>query len=68
MKLITPGVFDLVKAVGDGSFKAGNQTVQVGLAPFHDNASKVPDAAKTRLTEIDAGLKNGTIRTNVTLP
>ena len=68
MKLITPGVFDLVKAVGDTSFKAGNQTGQVGLAPFHDNASKVPDAAKARLTEIDAGLKSGTIRTNVTLP
>jgi basic membrane protein A len=68
MKLITPGVFDLVKTVSDGAFKAGNQTGQVGLAPFHDNASRVPDAAKTRLTEIDAGLKNGTIRTNVTLP
>ena len=37
MKLITPGVFDLVKAVHDGTFKGGNQTGQVGLAPFHDN-------------------------------
>jgi basic membrane protein A len=68
MKLITPGVFDLVKAVSDGSFKGGNQTGQVGLAPFHDNASKVPDPVKARLIEIDAGLKSGTIRTNVTLP
>lgn len=68
MKLITPGVFDLVKAVSDGTFKGGNTTGLVGLAPFHDNASKVPDAAQTRLKEIDAGLKNGTIRTNVTLP
>ncbi len=68
MKLITPGVFDLVKAAGDNTFKGGNQVGQVGLAPFHDNASKVPDAAQTRLKEIDAGLKNGTIRTNVTLP
>ena len=68
MKLITPGVFDLIKAVSDNSFKGGNQVGQVGLAPFHDNASKVPDAAQTRLKEIDAGLKNGTIRTGVTLP
>jgi basic membrane protein A len=68
MKLITPGVFDLVKAVSANTFKAGNQTGQVGLAPFHDNASKVPDAAKARLIEIDAGLKSGTIRTNVVLP
>lgn len=68
MKLITPGVYDLIKAVGDSSFRGGNQTGLVGLAPFHDNASKAPDVVKTRLTEIDAGLKNGTIRTGVTLP
>jgi len=68
MKLITPGVFDLIKTLGDGSFKGGNQTGQVGLAPFHDNDAKVPAAAKTRLQEIDAGLKNGSIRTGVTLP
>jgi basic membrane protein A len=68
MKLITPGVFDLVRALGEGTFKSGNQTGQVGLAPFHDNDAKVPAAAKTRLQEIDAGLKNGSIRTGVTLP
>ncbi|MGE3269105.1 MAG: BMP family ABC transporter substrate-binding protein [Chloroflexota bacterium] len=68
MKLITPGVFELVKAAGGGSFKSGNFTGQVGLAPFHDNASKVPEAAKAKLAEIDAGLKNGSIRTGVTLP
>ncbi|MCC7367941.1 MAG: BMP family ABC transporter substrate-binding protein [Chloroflexi bacterium] len=68
MKLITPGVFDLVKSVQDGTFKSGNQTGQVGLAPFHDNASKVPDAAQARLKEIDAGLKSGAVRTGVTLP
>lgn len=68
MKLITPGVFDLVKTVADGSFKGGNQTGQVGLAPFHANESKVPADAKQRLQQIDAGLKDGSIKTNVTLP
>jgi basic membrane protein A len=68
MKLITPGVFDLIKSTGEGAFKSGNQTGQVGLAPFHDHDAKVPAAVKTRLQEIDAGLKSGTIRTNVTLP
>ena len=68
MKLITPGVFDLVKTIGDGTFKPGNQTGLVGLAPFHDNDSKVPTDAKAKLQEIDTGLKNGTIKTNVTLP
>ena len=57
MKLITPGVFDLIKATGEGAFKGGNQIGQVGLAPFHDNDSKVPAAAKERLQQIDAGLE-----------
>jgi basic membrane protein A len=68
MKLITPGVFDLVKSIADGTYKGGNQTGQVGLAPFHDNDAKVPADVKQRLQEIDAGLKSGAIRTNVVLP
>jgi basic membrane protein A and related proteins len=68
MKLITPGVFELIKATGEGGFKAGNQVGQVGLAPFHDNDAKVPATVKARLQEIDAGLKSGSIRTGVTLP
>ena len=68
MKLITPGVFSLIAAVNDGTFKGGNQLGEVGLAPFHDNASKVPDSAKGRLQEIDRGLKAGVIRTGVVVP
>src|SRR5262249_16313417 len=34
MKLITPGVFDIVKAIKDSKFKGGNVTGQVGLAPY----------------------------------
>jgi basic membrane protein A len=68
VKLITPGVFGLIADVNNGKFKGGNQMGQVGLAPFHDNESKVPDAAKGRLAEIDRDLKAGTVRTNVVLP
>jgi basic membrane protein A len=68
MKLISPGVFNLIKSVSEGTFKGGNQLGEVGLAPFHDNASKVPDSAKARLEEIDRGLKAGTIRTGVIVP
>src|SRR5207244_2703407 len=46
MKLIVPGVFNLVKNVKDGSFKGGNVTGDVGLAPYHDLDSKVPDSVK----------------------
>jgi basic membrane protein A len=63
MKLITPGVFDLIKTHVDGSFPAGNFTGQVGLAPFHDFDSQVSSEIKDRLAEIDAGLKDGSIET-----
>ncbi|MCB9423213.1 MAG: BMP family ABC transporter substrate-binding protein [Ardenticatenaceae bacterium] len=63
MKLITPGVFDLVKASVDGNFPAGNFTGGVGLAPFHDLDSKVSAEIKAKLDEIDAGLQDGSIET-----
>lgn len=63
MKLITPGVFDLISAANDGSFPAGNFFGQVGLAPFHDFDAQVPQDVKDRLAEIDAGLQDGSLST-----
>jgi len=63
MKLITPGVFDLAKASKDGAFPGGNFFGAVGLAPFHDFDSKIPQAVKDKLKEIDAGLSDGSIKT-----
>jgi basic membrane protein A len=63
MKLITPGVFDLVKMSKDGSFPGGNFFGDVGLAPFHDHESAVPQDVKDKLEEIDAGLRDGSIST-----
>ncbi|MBA2450099.1 MAG: BMP family ABC transporter substrate-binding protein, partial [Chloroflexi bacterium] len=68
MKLIQPGVFNLVKAVGDGTFKSGNSVGEVGLAPFHDTEPQVPNEVKQRLQQIDRGLKDESIKTGVTLP
>jgi basic membrane protein A and related proteins len=67
MKLITPGVFNDVKAVRDNTFKGGNFVGEVGLAPYHDFENVVPAAVKERMTSIDKGLKDGTIKTGVTL-
>jgi basic membrane protein A len=67
MKLITPGTFDLIKAVEAGTFQGGNVVGPVGLAPFHDTDSQVPAEVKTKLEEIDKGLKDGSIQTGVTL-
>lgn len=65
MKLLTPGVFDLVKSVQDGTFKGGNNTGPTGLAPFHDWESKVPADVQTKLQDVDKGLKDGSIKTCV---
>jgi basic membrane protein A len=63
MKLITPGVFDLITAHVNGEFPAGNYVGEVGLAPFHDFEDQVSDEIKATLEEIDAGLRDGSIET-----
>ena len=63
MKLITPGVFDLIKASNAGEFPGGNYFGTTGLAPFHDFADSVPQEVKDKLAEIDAGLQDGSIST-----
>ena len=63
MKLITPGVFDLVSASRDGNFPAGNYVGEVGLAPFHDFEDDVPQEVKDRLEEIRVGLESGEVET-----
>ena len=54
MKNMDVAVFNAVKAVADGSFKGGTYvgTLKdggVGVAPFHDLASKVPASLQTEL-------------------
>lgn len=63
MKLITPGVFDLVSAAKDGSFPSGNFVGDVGLAPFHDFDATVSDDIKAQLDEINTALQDGSLET-----
>jgi basic membrane protein A and related proteins len=63
MKLITPGVFDLIQNAKDGAFPGGNFVGEVGLAPFHDFDSQIAQEIKSRLAEIDTGLRDGSIST-----
>ena len=63
MKLITPGVADLLAKVADGTFEGGNVFGGAGLAPFHDFEDMVPQELKDQLAEIDAGLADGSITT-----
>ena len=63
MKLITPGVADLVQAAYDGSFTGGNFLGEVGLAPFHDFDDVVTAEMRATLDEVLAGLSDGSIPT-----
>ncbi len=63
MKLISPGVVDLINAANDGDFPGGNYFGGAGLAPFHDFDEVIPQEIKDSLEEIDAGLKDGSIET-----
>ncbi len=65
MKLITPGVFDLVKMAKDGKFPSGNYFGTAGYAPFHDLDSQVPAEVKAKMEATAKGLLDGSIKTNV---
>lgn len=65
MKLITPGVADLIKATKEGSIADGNVFGAAGYAPFHDLDSSVSAEVKTMMEEINKGLLDGSIKTNV---
>ncbi|MDT8306974.1 MAG: BMP family ABC transporter substrate-binding protein [Anaerolineae bacterium] len=63
VKLITPGVVELITAAREGDFPAGNYVGEAGLAPFHDFEDEIPDEVKSTLEEIRAGLDAGEIQT-----
>jgi basic membrane protein A and related proteins len=65
MKLITPGVLELVKLVKEGDFPSGNYPGHVSYAPFHDQDNEVPAEVKATMDKINAGLLDGSIQTNV---
>ncbi len=65
VKLITPGVAELIKLAKDGPFPGGNYSGDVAYAPFHDLENEVPTEVKTTMEQINAGLRDGSIETNV---
>lgn len=65
MKLITPGVLDLIRLSREGNFRGGNYFGDAGYAPYHDLESEVPADVKEIMEEIKAGLLDGSIETGV---
>jgi len=64
MKLIAPGVFDLIKLAQAGRFPSGNHFGEVALAPLHDFDAKIAQDIKDKLAQIESGLRQGSIRAN----
>jgi basic membrane protein A and related proteins len=63
MKLITPGVAELVTAAAEGRFPAGNFVGEVGLAPYHDHEEHLSDEVITQVQEVVDGVLAGEIET-----
>ena len=72
-KGIVAAVKASVTSVAGGTFAGGTYigTLQNGgavLAPFHDFASKVPQALQTELTQVGQGIESGSIQTPTKSP
>jgi basic membrane protein A len=65
VKFIAPGVFELIRLSKEDSFPSGNYLGDVGYAPYHELEDDVPAAVKTMMEQIETGLLNGSITTNV---
>ena len=63
MKLITPGVNDLILAAQAGTFTGANIYGGAGLAPYHDFESIIPADVKADIERIAKGLLDGSITT-----
>jgi basic membrane protein A len=69
MKNMNVAVFDQVQAVVDGDFTGGlySGTFEnggVGLAPYHEFDGAVPQELKDAITELEAGIIDGSISVN----
>jgi basic membrane protein A len=65
MKLISPGVFQLIKRAKEGRFPAGNFFGKISLSSFHNFEGSISPAIKKRLEAVLTGLQNGSIQLDV---
>jgi basic membrane protein A and related proteins len=65
MKLLTPGVFNIIQDAHNGTFKGGNNTGTVGVAPYHDQAAAVTTDTQAKVDAATKGILDGSIKTCV---
>jgi len=64
---VKQAVTDLTKGTLKGGVTTFNiQNDGIGLAPYHDNASKIPADVQAKIADIQSKLKSGAITTGVT--
>lgn len=63
MKLITPGVVDIIGQIKAGTSKGGNFVGQEGLAGYHDFDGKISADVKTKITDLVPKVLSGEIPT-----
>lgn len=72
LKMIAPGIAELIKAAKDAqartsAYPSGNFMGQVGLAPYHDLDSSIPDNVKQSMSALTQALLSGKIQTGVSV-
>ncbi len=70
MKRVDNAVYGAVKQAVEGTFSGGTVKFDasnggVGLAPFHETETSIPDAVKTKLQAIATDLKLGKLTVNI---
>jgi basic membrane protein A len=63
MKLITPGVTELIRLAKAGQFPSGNYLGKVALAPYHDFDSQVPVSVQQLILDTARKLESGELST-----
>lgn len=66
MKLITPGIVDLITDWDGGKPDSGNFVGDVGLADYHDLASKVPADVQQQIKDLTPKVISGEVPTGYT--
>jgi basic membrane lipoprotein Med (substrate-binding protein (PBP1-ABC) superfamily) len=72
MKRVDVAVYNAIKNAAMDQWKGANVMFEskndgVGLAPYHDTESAIPQAVKDKLTQIAADMKAGKVESGVKL-
>ncbi len=65
--ITTDSIKALVKGISEGTIKGGNVTGETRLAPYREAEPKIPAPVRDRVSTIERGLKQGSVKTGLQL-